>query len=72
VVFVILIKFQELCGKGGVLFLARAILKLDVPPFMGSSRVVAALSRMKAKVLSIVSVIDETLVLTFTWRLKLL
>lgn len=64
--------FQELCGKGGVLFLARAILKLDVPPLMGSSRVAAALSRMKAKVLSIVSVIDETLVLTFTWRLKLL
>lgn len=67
-----LVLFQELCGKGGVLFLAQAILKLDVPPFTGSSRVVAALSRMKAKVLSIVSVIDEILVLTFTWRLKLL
>ncbi|KAF5447022.1 hypothetical protein F2P56_032607 [Juglans regia] len=48
-----LLKNKELCGKGGVLFLARAILKLNVPPFTGSSRVVAALSRMKAKVLSI-------------------
>ncbi|XP_059429522.1 nodulin homeobox-like isoform X2 [Corylus avellana] len=48
-----LLRNKELCGKGGVLFLARAILKLDVPPLMGSSRFVAALSRMKAKVLSI-------------------
>lgn len=62
-----MVLFQELCGKGGVLFLARAILKLDVPPFTGSPRVVAALSRMKAKVLSIVSVIDEILVFSITW-----
>ncbi|XP_062171969.1 nodulin homeobox isoform X3 [Alnus glutinosa] len=48
-----LLRNKELCGKGGVLFLARAILKLDVLPFTGSPRVVAALSRMKAKVLSI-------------------
>jgi hypothetical protein len=41
-------------------------LKLDVPPFTGSPRVVAALSRMKAKVLSIVSVIDEILVFSIT------
>ncbi|KAG2673576.1 hypothetical protein I3760_13G098800 [Carya illinoinensis] len=48
-----LLRNKEICGKGGVLFLARAILKLNVPPFTGSSRVVASLSRMKAKVLSI-------------------
>ncbi|KAL4610401.1 hypothetical protein ACB092_08G047600 [Castanea dentata] len=48
-----LLRNKELCGKGGVLFLARAILKLNVPPFTGSSRIVAALSRMKAKILSI-------------------
>ncbi|KAK7852782.1 nodulin homeobox [Quercus suber] len=48
-----LLRNKELCGKGGVLFLARAILKLNVPPFTGSSRIAAALSRMKAKILSI-------------------
>lgn len=47
---------QELCGKGGVLFLAQAILKLKVMPhFVECARVVAAVSRLKAKVLSIVS-----------------
>ncbi|XP_057985605.1 nodulin homeobox-like [Hevea brasiliensis] len=49
-----LIRNKELCGKGGVLFLAQAILKLNVtPPFVESSTVVAAVSRLKAKVLSI-------------------
>lgn len=47
---------QELCGKGGILRLAQAILKLNSTPyFNGSPRVVAAVSRMKSKVLSIVS-----------------
>lgn len=65
--------FQELCEKGGVLFLARAILKLNVkPPFVESSRVVAAVSRLKAKVLSIVSPGDEDLLLISTLRLQLL
>lgn len=71
----ILLKFrfgfiQELCNKGGILFLARAILKLNVvPPFVESSRVVAAVSRLKAKVLSIVSVSDEDVLLISTLRL---
>ncbi|XP_022156265.1 nodulin homeobox isoform X2 [Momordica charantia] len=45
---------KELCCKGGVLFLARAILNLNVlHPHLQSSRVGAAVSRLKAKVLSI-------------------
>ncbi|TYK20582.1 nodulin homeobox isoform X2 [Cucumis melo var. makuwa] len=45
---------MELCCKGGVLFLARAILNLNVAhPHLQSSRVGATLSRLKAKVLSI-------------------
>ncbi|XP_015575672.1 nodulin homeobox isoform X2 [Ricinus communis] len=49
-----LLRNKELCGKGGVLFLAQAILKLNIiPPFIESSTVVAAVSRLKAKVLSI-------------------
>ncbi|GMY16535.1 nodulin homeobox-like isoform X2 [Fagus crenata] len=49
-----LLRNKELCNKGGILFLARAILKLNVrPPLVESSRVVAAVSRLKAKVLSI-------------------
>ncbi|CAK7348222.1 unnamed protein product [Dovyalis caffra] len=49
-----LLKNKELCGRGGVLFLARAILKLNItPPFVDSFTVVAAVSRLKAKVLSI-------------------
>ncbi|XP_065861249.1 nodulin homeobox isoform X3 [Euphorbia lathyris] len=44
----------ELCGNGGVLFLAQAILKLNIaPPFMKSPTILAAVSRLKAKVLSI-------------------
>ncbi|KAJ7947713.1 Nodulin homeobox [Quillaja saponaria] len=49
-----LIKNKELCGKGGVLFLAQSILKLNIPPqFVESPRVMAAASRIKAKILSI-------------------
>ena len=56
---VILLLFQELCGKGGVLLLAKAILKLCIiPSFKESSTIVAAVSRLKAKVLSIVCLSD--------------
>uniref|UniRef100_A0A5B6ZTY9 Homeobox domain-containing protein n=1 Tax=Davidia involucrata TaxID=16924 RepID=A0A5B6ZTY9_DAVIN len=49
-----LVKNKELCGKGGVLLLARAILSLNIAPlFRESSSVVAAVSRLKSKVLSI-------------------
>ncbi|KAK6229886.1 hypothetical protein SCA6_018837, partial [Theobroma cacao] len=48
-----LLRNKELCGKGGILFLAQSILKLHAPYFVESSTVMAALSRMKAKVLSI-------------------
>lgn len=46
---------QELCGKGGVLVLAQCILKLNIAPHLASARIVAAVSRLKAKMLSIVS-----------------
>ncbi|CAI9107975.1 OLC1v1007473C1 [Oldenlandia corymbosa var. corymbosa] len=50
-----LVKNKELCGKGGVLLLAKAVLDLNVLPDSGhSSVIVAAVSRMKSKVLSIV------------------
>ncbi|CAK9327047.1 unnamed protein product [Citrullus colocynthis] len=49
-----LLRNKELCCKGGVMFLARAILNLNVlHPHLQSSRVGATLSRLKAKVLSI-------------------
>lgn len=48
-----ILKNKELCGKGGILFLAQSILKLHAPDFAESSAIVAALSRLKAKVLSI-------------------
>ncbi|KAA8549222.1 hypothetical protein F0562_000906 [Nyssa sinensis] len=49
-----LVKNKELCGKGGILLLARAILSLKIAPlFRESSSVVAAVSRLKSKVLSI-------------------
>ncbi|KAL7200564.1 hypothetical protein ACSBR1_032481 [Camellia fascicularis] len=49
-----LVKNKELCGKGGVLLLARAILNLEVTPlFKESFSVVAAVSRLKSKILSI-------------------
>ncbi|KAH9730129.1 Nodulin homeobox [Citrus sinensis] len=49
-----LLRNKELCAKGGVLFLAQSILKLSImPPFVESSTVVTSVSRLKAKVLSI-------------------
>lgn len=51
---------KELCGKGGVLRLAQAALKLDICPFLKESRaVVAAVSRLKARVLSILLYLCE-------------
>ncbi|GLU23970.1 hypothetical protein SLE2022_399440 [Rubroshorea leprosula] len=48
-----LIRNKELCGNG-VLFLVQSILKLNVSPnFVRSSTVMASISRLKAKVLSI-------------------
>ncbi|KAJ0265015.1 Nodulin homeobox [Hirschfeldia incana] len=45
---------QELCGKGGVLMLAQSILSLTVTPeFVGAAVVIASISRIKAKVLSL-------------------
>ena len=55
----LLLLFQELCGKGGILLLAQAILNLKImPPFKESSFVVAAVSRLKSKILSVVSPSD--------------
>ncbi|KAK0581086.1 hypothetical protein LWI29_009902 [Acer saccharum] len=49
-----LLRNKELCAKGGVLFLSQSILRLNIkPPFSESSTAVAAVSRLKAKVLSI-------------------
>ncbi|KAL9347808.1 hypothetical protein Peur_059174 [Populus x canadensis] len=74
-----LLRNKELCGRGGVLFLAQAILKLNItPPFVDSFTVVAAVSRLKAKVLSIllhlceaesISYLDE--VASSPWSLDL-
>ncbi|CAI0541962.1 unnamed protein product [Linum tenue] len=45
---------KELCGKGGILFLVQAIMKLKITtPVLESARVVASISRIKAKALSI-------------------
>ncbi|XP_028052139.1 nodulin homeobox-like isoform X1 [Camellia sinensis] len=49
-----LVKNKELCGKGGILLLVRAILNLKITPlFRESSSVVAAVSRLKSKILTI-------------------
>ncbi|GAV79057.1 hypothetical protein CFOL_v3_22522 [Cephalotus follicularis] len=49
-----LLKNKELCENGGILFLAQSILKLKVTaPFIVCPTVVASVSRLKAKVLSI-------------------
>ncbi|KAG6645122.1 hypothetical protein I3843_08G097700 [Carya illinoinensis] len=49
-----LLRNKELCKKGGILFLAQAILKLTATPhFVESSRISAAVSRLKAKFLAI-------------------
>ncbi|XP_054793939.1 nodulin homeobox-like [Prosopis cineraria] len=43
---------KELCGKGSILFLIRSILKLDIQPYF-PTRILAALSRLKSKILSL-------------------
>ncbi|KAH1219077.1 Nodulin homeobox [Glycine max] len=43
---------MELCEKGSILFLAQSILKLHIQPSF-PSRIMAAISRLKAKILSI-------------------
>lgn len=49
-----LVKNKELSSKGGVLLLAQAVMHLDVSPLVTlSSSIVAAVSRLKSKVLSI-------------------
>ncbi|KAI3979977.1 hypothetical protein MKX01_042631 [Papaver californicum] len=55
------LKNKELCKNGGILLLARAVLQLDIPPhFRESSNVVATISRLKTKVLSILVQLCET------------
>jgi len=49
---------QELCGKGGILLLAQSILKLHIQPCT-PNRITAAISRLKAKILSIVSQMEN-------------
>ncbi|KAF9605302.1 hypothetical protein IFM89_015918 [Coptis chinensis] len=49
-----LLKNKELCKNGGILSLVHAVLNLDAPHCNGSSKLAAAVSRMKSKVLSIV------------------
>ncbi|WJX69540.1 hypothetical protein P8452_53767 [Trifolium repens] len=46
-----LLRNKELCGKGSILLLAQSILKLHIQHT--SSRITAAISRLKAKILSI-------------------
>ncbi|XP_019197474.1 PREDICTED: nodulin homeobox isoform X2 [Ipomoea nil] len=49
-----LLKNKELCSNGGVLLLAQAVMNLNISPlFLESSSIVAAVSRLKSKVLSI-------------------
>ncbi|KAF7823558.1 nodulin homeobox isoform X1 [Senna tora] len=47
-----LLKNKVLCGKGSILFLAQSILKLDIHQHF-PTRILAAISRLKAKILSI-------------------
>ncbi|KAF4357594.1 hypothetical protein F8388_007130, partial [Cannabis sativa] len=54
-----LLRNKELCGKGGVLFVAQAILKLNATHFIEFPRVVAAVSRLKARMLSILVTLCE-------------
>lgn len=52
----VLNQWQELSSKGRVLLLAQVVLRLDVSPLVTvSSSIVAAVSRLKSKVLTIVS-----------------
>ncbi|MED6145462.1 hypothetical protein PIB30_025441 [Stylosanthes scabra] len=59
-----LLKNKELCRRGSILFLARSILKLNVQPSF-TSRIVAAISRLKAKILSILLSLCEAENLSF-------
>ncbi|CAL0329122.1 unnamed protein product [Lupinus luteus] len=59
-----LLKNQELCRKGSILFLAQSILKLDSQHSF-PTRIVAAISRLKAKILSILLSLCEAESLSF-------
>ncbi|KAJ1383582.1 NDX1 homeobox protein [Sesbania bispinosa] len=59
-----LLKNKELCGKGSILFLAQSILKLNIQSSF-PARIVAAISRLKAKVLSILLSLCEAESLSF-------
>ncbi|KAL6968400.1 hypothetical protein U1Q18_034200 [Sarracenia purpurea var. burkii] len=54
-----LVKNKDLCGEGGVLLLAQAILNLTMTSFQESSSVVAAVSRLKSRILSILLYLCE-------------
>ncbi|KAF8116470.1 hypothetical protein N665_0017s0029 [Sinapis alba] len=57
---------QELCGKGGVLMLAQSILSLTVTPeFVGAAVIIASISRIKAKVLSLLHHLFEAECVSF-------
>jgi hypothetical protein len=49
---------QELCEKGGILFLAQSVLKLNIQSSF-PCRIVAGISRLKSKILSIVSRVEN-------------
>ncbi|KAK6940895.1 hypothetical protein RJ641_030426, partial [Dillenia turbinata] len=56
-----LLRNKEICGRGTVLILALAILKLKISPLlMDRSMVVASVSRLKSKVISILLHLCET------------
>ncbi|KAJ1379416.1 nodulin homeobox [Sesbania bispinosa] len=59
-----LLKNKELCGKGSILFLAQSILKLNIQSSF-PARIVAAISRLKAKILSILLSLCEAESLSF-------
>lgn len=60
---------QELCTNGGILSLCQTILKLKVPDsFMDSLGIVAAISRLKSKVLAIVSSMKPNSSLTYPFQ----
>ncbi|OIV99370.1 hypothetical protein TanjilG_17180 [Lupinus angustifolius] len=59
-----LLKNKELCRKGSILFLAQSILKLDSQHSF-PTRIVAAISRLKAKILSILLSLCEAESLSF-------
>ncbi|VFQ68622.1 unnamed protein product [Cuscuta campestris] len=49
-----LLKNKELCSNGGILFLAQSIMSLNISSlFLESSSIVASVSRLKSKILSI-------------------